>query len=512
VQDEIYFPNSDFTLTAGLRFEWFSSDDSPNYNENVSNALGFRNDKGIDGLSLLMPRVGFTWGMKDDLTLRGGIGLFSGGNPNVWLANAWSRDGIAARFTRGTYTDNGDRDPITGDYIIDPVTGQVVGRGSTSIFDGTLPVGSGRTGGAIPTAQFDQVANSPTTGSTEGVNLIDPNYKQPGEWKLALGGTWDMPWWGLTADIDYMYTTLENGAIYKDVAQEQIGTSAAGAPIYGNHTAGLDDILMLTNTSRSGAAHVMSVVMNKNFDWGMDLMLGYSWTDAKDMSSMTSFTGSSSYSNVATNNINDPRAATSNYSQKHRVTMRAAFAREFWGDNTTRFTLMGYYGSGQFGTFTMSSDDVLQDEFSSRHLLYVPDGPNDPNVTYTANFDVVGFLDWTQSKGLKGGSFVGRNSQGTKDSSRFDLRVDQEIPLFVDGLKARAYLKIYNFTNMLNDDWGRQHDARFDSSSVVTVTGVDAQGRYVYDSFRSSGSKSVTQRQDLSSVWEMRLGLDINFR
>ena len=42
-----------------------------------------------------MPRVGFTWGVRDDLTLRGGVGLYSGGNPNVWLSNAWSNDGIS---------------------------------------------------------------------------------------------------------------------------------------------------------------------------------------------------------------------------------------------------------------------------------------------------------------------------------------------------------------------------------------------------------------------------------
>ena len=194
--------------------------------------------------------------------------------------------------------------------------------------------------------------------------------------------------------------------------------------------------------------------------------------------------------------------------------MRAAFSREFWGDNRTRFTLMGYYGSGQFGTYTMSSDDVLQDEFSSRHLLYVPDGPNDPNVAYTANFTPAmqqDFLDWTQKQGLKGGSFVNRNTIGTKDSSRIDLRIDQEIPLFVDDLKAQAFLKIYNFTNLLNDSWGRQYDARFDSSSVVTLTGVDAQGRYEYDAF-NAGNKSVTTLQGISSVWEIRLGLDIRFR
>jgi len=106
---------------------------------------------------------------------------------------------------------------------------------------------------------------------------------------------------------------------------------------------------------------------------------------------------------------------------------------------------------------------------------------------------------------------VNRNTVDTKDSWRFDLRIDQEIPLFVDGLKARGFLKIYNFSNLLNSDWGRQYDARFDSSSVVTVTDVDAQGAYVYDSFRT-GNKSVTSLQNTASVWEIRLGLDISFR
>lgn len=96
-------------------------------------------------------------------------------------------------------------------------------------------------------------------------------------------------------------------------------------------------------------------------------------------------------------------------------------------------------------------------------------------------------------------------------SRRLDLRVDQEIPLFVDGLKARAFFKIYNFSNLLNDDWGRQYDARFDSSSVVTVTGLDAQGAYEYDSFRA-GNKSITTLQNTASVWEIRLGVDVSFR
>ena len=263
--------------------------------------VGFRNDANVDGVDLLMPRIGFTWGVLDDVTLRGGVGLFSGGNPNVWLANAWSNDGIASVFTRGTYTDN-------------------TALTSASIFDGTLPTIPGRVGGAIPQAQFDAIAAvDRDNGATNGVVMVSPTYEQPSEWKFALGATWDLPWWGWTADVDFMYTSLENAAIYEDVSQAIVGTTMAGAPIYGvapGFTANDDENYVLTNARASAKGQVLSVVLNKSFDWGMDVMFGYAYTDAEDINPMTSSTAGSNYYSVATNNANNPPATRSNYSVK----------------------------------------------------------------------------------------------------------------------------------------------------------------------------------------------------
>ena len=81
----------------------------------------------------------------------------------------------------------------------------------------------------------------------------------------------------------------------------------------------------------------------------------------------------------------------------------------------------------------------------------------------------------------------------------------------MDDLKARAFLKIYNFTNLLSDDWGHIYDASFSSQSVISLDGDDplVGGAYNYDSF-SGGRLSDLQEQN--SLWEIRLGLDINFR
>ena len=489
VQDEIYFPTSDFTLVAGLRFDWMRSDDSPNYNENLSNALGVRNDKGLDGLSVLMPRVGFNWGISDDLTLRGGVGLFSGGNPNVWVSNAWSNDGVTNVQVRGDY--------FGSVQVLDPNAADF------------LPLIPGTPGGQIPQELFDEVAaTTPQNGSIFFTNLIDPDYEQPREWKLALGGTWEMPWGGIQADFDYMYTELKKGAIYRDVSQEVVGQTILGNPIYGAIPGTGERNLMLTNTNRTSRAHVISTVFQKSWDWGLDALLGYAWTDATDVSPMTSFTASSSYDNLATNDINFPGPGPSNYVVRNRVTLRLSYANELFGDNLTRFTLMGYYNEGQPNTYTVDSTDVLQVDRSRRHLLYIPDGPDDPNVVYDANFPVTEFLDWARKRDLKGGQFVARNSIDSHSSSRVDLRIDQEIPLGMPELKARAFVKIYNFTNLLNDDWGWQYDSSFFSRDVVDVSGLTPTGQYIYEDF---SPQQISDLQTFRSLWEIRLGLDIRF-
>jgi hypothetical protein len=140
-----------------------------------------------------------------------------------------------------------------------------------------------------------------------------------------------------------------------------------------------------------------------------------------------------------------------------------------------------------------------------RHLLYVP-GPNDTNVVVGPNFDVAAFSAFVASKGLSQG-FAERNDQYAKWSSRMDLRIDQELPLFFADSKARLYLKVYNVLNLLHDEWGIQHDAEFFSPDVVTSS-VNAQGQYVYERFTP---KSVSDLRETDSLWQVRLGVQFEF-
>ena len=78
--------NADVTL--GLRYDWYANSDKPRFNQFFLARNGFDNTENLDGKGILQPRFGFKWDVTDDLRLRGGAGLFAGGNPNVWMDHA----------------------------------------------------------------------------------------------------------------------------------------------------------------------------------------------------------------------------------------------------------------------------------------------------------------------------------------------------------------------------------------------------------------------------------------
>lgn len=481
VQDEFLMDQYNLTIVAGLRYDWFASDDRPKFNQAFTTLNGgLRNDANIDGVDLLMPRLGFTWQATDTISMRGGLGLYSGGNPSVWLSNAWSNDGLSNVQLRDTNASN--RSLLT-DYVLS---------------------GSQRPGYDVPQALKDSVAaTTAANASNSFLVLIDPDYEQPSEWKFALGATWQTPI-GASVDADYLYSKGNDPAYYVDVAQDVVRTTSAGQPVYANRRG--QSNFMLTNSGESPVSHSLSLVARQNYDWGLDWTLGYAFTDAEDLSPMTSSVASSNFSNLALTDINDPAAGTSNYESPHRFTARVSYARQFLAGYETRVTAQWFRAKGQPQSYVMSSRGLEGSNSNNRrHLLYVP-GVNDNSVIAGPNFDVAAFSDFVREKGRKQG-FVSRNDQYSRWTSRMDLRLDQELPAFFEGSKARLYMKVYNVLNLLNDEWGHQYDAEFFSPDVVTSS-VNAQGQYVYERFTA---KTVSDLRETDSLWQVRLGVQIEF-
>jgi hypothetical protein len=484
VQDD-FILGDDIAITVGLRYEWWETDDGPRLNQAFTDANGFRNDATIDGTDIFMPRVGISWDYSEDLTLRGGFGLYSGGNPNVWISNSFSNDGISnAQFQFRNF---------------DGAAGLLPGS------DGAVPLSrDGRPGYDVPQSIVDDVlAVTDADANDSFLALVDPDYEQPSEWKLSIGATYDFNGW--VVDVDYLYTRGEDVAYYVDVSQEQVGTTVLGKPIYDFIDGRGESNFMLTNSNQNPEAHIFSVSAQKYFDNGIDIFAGYAYTDAEDVSPMNSSVAGSNFGGVALNDIVEPRMATSNYVVPHRFTFRLGYRNTFWGDNETRFSMYSFAQEGRPQSYVMGSDSLEGDQRFGRHLLYVPTGQNDAAVVFEDSFDYAGFEAWRQRESLSTG-FQKRNEEFADWSVRVDLRIDQEFPLYND-VKALGYIKLYNAMNLLNSDWGVQTSPQFFAVQTVESS-VDDQGRYVFESFNDNDINDV---QEVRSLWEVRLGFSVQF-
>ncbi|EWS96623.1 TonB-dependent receptor [Pseudoalteromonas sp. SCSIO_11900] len=492
VQDEYSFSDIDASLTFGLRYDSYSSDDKPTFNQNFTDRYGFSNQSTFDGIDLIQPRVGFEWYATDALEVRAGVGLFSGGNPNVWLSNSYSNDGI----TNISANQFGSVDLFAPENVT--VTGAGPG------FD-------------IPKSQFDKVANTPIGSGDGTVNAVDPNFEIPSEWKYSVGATYTTENDYVIA-LDYLYTDKRDAATLQDIALRPTGeVSFDGRPLY-ESIEGRDGELLLTNVNGdSGSSSIISAAVSKAFDNGVSVQFSYAYTDADDVNPMTSSVASSNYGNLATSNPGNPGVASSDYEIPHRFTLNLGYKHEFFDGYNTRFNLFGEAYKGLPYSFTYKSnrdtgagDIQFGDDNSNgaRQLLYVP-LENDPNVVYNMSADEINeFNDFIASEGLKRGEITGRNQQNSDWFVKFNFKITQEVPGFMDGHKGEAFFVIDNLTNMLNDDWGVLRKGSFVGNKMVEVN-INDQGQYVYSNFSARSAEQSVQRD--ASLWEMRVGVRYTF-
>lgn len=490
LQDEIVLSGGDLTVVAGLRYEWYTSDDLPRENAAFEARQGFTNASNFDGMDLLQPRLGFSWDVSGRLTLRGGIGLFSGGNPNVWLSNNFSNDGATLIETREREMDN------------------VYGRGNWD-FGSIAWTGDGRPIWDVPQLQFDAVASGATDGN---VDAIDPNFKLPSQWKLSLGGTFDLDLGALGSGYvlngDILLTKSEDSAIVVRPNLVQVGTAPDGRPIYNNIRGFLNDTVLTNVKGSDGKSLNVSFSLSKAYDNGFDWSLGYSYTDAEDVSPMTSSTSGSNFGNIAVSDPNNPGRAVSNYSIPHRFTLRLAYEAYWWGDNRSKISIFAAANQGRPFSYVFSRDDgdVFGDARDFRHLLYVPDGPSDPNVVYASGFDQQAFFDFIAAEGLEPG-IQKRNDHDSDWWVHWDLRLEQEFPGFREGDNFSAFVVVKNFCNLLNDDWCVLKEASFPRTDDIVDMDI-VNGQYLYQSFISPGGQS---RAVQASLWELRVGVKYRF-
>lgn len=481
VQDEIDFIEADVVLTVGLRYDWYTSNDVPKYNANFEARHGFSNQQSLDGVSLLQPRIGFNWSVTDQLEVRGGAGLYSGGNPNVWISNSYSNDGISnvQQNRRGV---------------------QILGPDAVA-FDG-----SGRPGYDIPVELIQAIGGD---GANSDTNVTDPDFDIPSEWKFALGLTY-------TTDDDYVVqadflkSEKRDSAIVRNLAQGVVSHAPDGRPVYGGVIDGFrgSDFLLTNVDGKDADSMVLSFGVSKSYDNGFSFSASYAYTDARDVHPMTSSVAFSNYHNIEVVDAENPVLSHSNYEIPHRYTLNLRYERELFEGYATTFSLFGQANQGHPYSYSFTSrTSGLGFNSSDRQLLYVP-LENDPNVIYADDFDLAGFNEFLSAEDMEKyrGSIMPRNSLKSNWWVKFDFRVEQEFMGFNEDHKSSVYFVIENLGNLLNDEWGILKEGNFLQGAVEASVTDDNQ--YSYNRFTNPSTQT---RSDAASQWEIRFGLNYKF-
>jgi len=481
LQDEFQATDA-LTVTLGLRYDVFGADSRPMLNPVFVQKYGFDNTQAFNGLDILQPRFGFTYDAGEvwggETSIRGGIGVFSGGDPTVWFANNFQNFGGAIG------SGSSDDAPCT------PADLQVVSGGQ---FTG------------LPTClQSQQIAEATQNQGT--VNAVDPDFKVPSLLRFNIGfshftnftgggGFFDD--WNIQAD--YIRSERRNTPDWVNIALTPTGQLAPdGRPIInainpllpgcdavfqglrggftgsdltssGPCDSGRDDedIILTNAVVDDGYTQTASIALSKEFEYNLgnspgsfNFTFGYAYTDSEEVNPGGNSTASSNFEEIAVVTPNQSFLAPSQFVNNHNITMSARFSQEFIEDYPTRFNIFFSTRSGRRFSYVydedVDRDGLLGDsDDEARRLPYIPTGPSDPLIDTSAlsATEVSDFFAFLNSSGLSqyAGGPAPRNAFKDPWFTDMDIRISQDIPGFFGSDRFQAFVDIENFLNLVSD-------------------------------------------------------------
>ncbi|QYR52540.1 TonB-dependent receptor [Lysobacter soyae] len=489
VQDQWYVTDA-LTLTYGLRADRYTTDHKPPYNAAAQSVWGYNNTDIGGGKFLIQPRIGFNYKLSDDslAQIRGGVGLFQGDSPQVWLGNSFNTYG--PNYTQVERYYNSTRTP---------------------------------------------------TPPSQSVNFLSPDFEQPSVWKANLALDVGLPWYNMIFSAELMATEANTSLYYKRldlVSPTRQGPDGrdmywANTPTL-NTTArskrpnGWGDVFLL-EASDKGSSQQFTVSLSKPFtktsDWSWSL--AYTYTNANEISALTSSTASSGWGTNPVFNANDDAVGRSRYEIRDRLSGNLTWKHNFFGDYQTKVGLV-YEGRSGRPYSWVYFNDMNGDSRTFNDLLYVPSGRGDVQFGTLSGTGVFtnnqamedaffAYLDGNRQLSRYKGRVAPVNGGRASWVNLFDLRLSQELPGFWKGHKAELWMDVQNVGNMISRDWGNVIDYGFNSSSAVAnYVGINpATGKYVY-SYTSAQTPNVANGDADGfnvgiSQWSVSVGLRYKF-
>jgi hypothetical protein len=469
VGDQWRVSNS-LTLSLGIRGDLPRLTDKPTYNPLVFSTFGVDTSDVPSNNLIISPRLGFNWnpsGSGRD-QVRGGIGVFAGRTPFVWISNNYGNTGIGiTNLSASNVTFNGD--PNNPPKNFPPGTGAISVAG------------------------------------------IDPDFKFPKVLRSTLAYDRELPF-GIRGSVEAMFTKTLEDVFYTNINKVPSGsTTFWGAPVYKNFSTAFSNTIFLSNTTK-GEQQNLVAQLEKRFPFGLYVNGTYAYMKAKSAFEATSSVALSNWQfQTGDGDIYTQQLTRSFFDVPNRfnVVVTQAFKT---GPLNHNVGLVYFAQSGQPYSILMGGDPN-KDGASGNDQLFVPQNYGDVVFKGAGAPTEDQWNTFLSTTGLDKyrGQVAPRNALDAPWIHSLDFHYDVELPITV--VRVQLTFDVLNLINLINSNSGLLRYVSFQTYSALNFSGIDAAtGKPIYTV--NSGALNEGRQystNDLRSRYQLKWGARLSF-
>ena len=479
------------TLNFGVRVDSIDQPRNVGSENAAFEALaGFSNTAPLDS-QVIQPRFGYKLDISDTklisgmdriegAELSGGIGIFSGRVPQVWMTNPAANTGVATVFA--------------GSWMMD-----FDGIDIRDYYDGL------NLQALLPNSAANEYGPNSDLSAYAGAGPAvanHPDFNVPSDFKMSI----DLDLYlrgGARLSMNYIKSEVQDAVNFTDLGVENsdvVQVAADGRTIYSEE---YTQNIVMSNTSKGGMeAFTMSI--DKQFDNGINAFASYTNTDSDSLWDGSQARAQSLYRGTARADALTPSLGESAWNTDHRLIAGLDYVMNEGSNRATTFSLFWNAQSGRPYSYTWRRYSLF--DYDDNVLAYIP-GANDPNVVYSGISEAA-VLSHIEKLGLSGraGSIAPRNIGNGDYYRSLDMRIAQEIPGFMDDDKFVLYFDAVNVLNFFNDSDGVRY-FKGSTQEILETDGLDAEGRWIITGVRDEQSFVDFN----SSSYRFQLGFSYEF-